>query len=203
MESSKTSESLNLENGKTGSSACLINQTKCSNSLFDILEWEVNGEEIVHIGLGGKNISKQSFDNITDALQYIEEKPWELISNLCLVILMNYESTKKQMSEKVRKTIITILIAIGSFIGGVVGQRNKAIGELIDTVVTTVGLNLVENGQQSDTIKVDNVSNNLIDTTIVVDTTYYRNGSFTVVAFDTFTVISKINKMNLPKRVKQ
>ena len=95
MESSKTSESLNLENGKTGSSACLINQTKCSNNLFDILEWEVNGEKIVHIGLGGKNISKQSFDNITDALQYIEEKPWELISNLCLVILMNYESTKK------------------------------------------------------------------------------------------------------------
>ena len=101
------------------------------------------------------------------------------------------------MSEKVRRTIITILIAIGSFIGGVVGQRNKAVGELIDTVVTTVGLNLVENGQQSDTIKVDNVSNNLIDTTIVVDTTYYRNGSFTVVAFDTLTVISKINKKKL------
>ena len=110
---------------------------------------------------------------------------------------------KKQMSEKVRKTIIIILIAIGSFIGGIVGQRNKAIGELIDKVVTTVGLNLVENGQQSDTIKVDNVTNNLIDTTIVIDTTYYRNGSFTVVAFDTFTVISKINNMNLPKREKQ
>ena len=107
------------------------------------------------------------------------------------------------MSEEVRKTIVIILIAIASFIGGVVGQRSKAVGELIDTVVTTVGLNLVENGQQSDTIKVDNVSNNLIDTTIVIDTTYYRNGSFTVVAFDTFTVISKINKMNLPKRVKQ
>ena len=95
MESSKTSSSLNLENEKTSNSACLINQTKCNNNLFDILEWEVNGEKIVHIGLGGKNISKLSFDNITDALQYIEEKPWELISNLCLVILMNYESTKK------------------------------------------------------------------------------------------------------------
>ena len=95
MESNKTSNSLNLENGKTSNSACLINQTKCSNNLFDILEWEVNGEKIVHIGLGGKNISKLSFDNITDALQYIEEKPWELISNLCLVILMNYENTKK------------------------------------------------------------------------------------------------------------
>ena len=95
MESSKTSSSLNLENGKTSNSACLINQTKCSNNLFDILEWEVNGEKIVHIGLGGKNISKLSFDNTTDALKYIEEKPWELISNLCLVILMNYESTKK------------------------------------------------------------------------------------------------------------
>lgn len=105
---------------------------------------------------------------------------------------------KKPMSKKVRKSLITILIAIGSFIGGIVGQRNKAVGELIDTVVTTVGLNLVENGQQSDTIKVENVSNNLIDTTIVVDTTYYKNGSFTVVAFDTFTVISKLNNMNLP-----
>lgn len=86
---------MNLENEKSSNLACLINQTKCSNNLFDILEWEVNGEKVVHIGLGGKNISKLSFENITDALQYIEEKPWELISNLCLVILMNYERTKK------------------------------------------------------------------------------------------------------------
>ena len=95
MESSKTSNSLNLENEKTNNLACLINQTKCNNNLFDILEWELNGEKIVHIGLGGKNISKHSFENTTDALQYIEEKPWELISNLCLVMLMNYEGTKK------------------------------------------------------------------------------------------------------------
>lgn len=105
---------------------------------------------------------------------------------------------KKPKSKKVSNTLITILIAIGSFIGGIVGQRNKAVGELIDTVVTTVGLNLVENGQQTDTIKVDNVTNNLLDTTIVVDTTYFKNGSFTVVAFDTFKVISKLNNMNLP-----
>lgn len=105
---------------------------------------------------------------------------------------------KKPKNKKVNKTLITILIAIGSFIGGIVGQRNESIGKLIDTVVTTVGLNLVENGQQSDTIKVDNVSNNLLDTTIVVDTTYFKNGSFTVVAFDTFTVISKLSDMNLP-----
>ena len=105
---------------------------------------------------------------------------------------------KKQVSKKECKTIIIILIAISSFIGGIVGQRNKAIGELIDKLVTTVGINLVENGQHSDTIKVDNVSKNLIDTTIVVDTTYYKNGSFTVVAFDTFTVICKLNNMNLP-----
>lgn len=95
MESDKTSNSLNLENEKTSNSACLINQTKCSNNLFDILEWDVNGEKVVHIGLGGKNISKLSFESTTDALQYIEEKPWELISNLCLVILMNYEKAKK------------------------------------------------------------------------------------------------------------
>lgn len=105
---------------------------------------------------------------------------------------------KKPVNNKVRKTLITILIAIGSFIGGIIGQRNKAVGELIDTVVTTVGLNLVENGQQSDTIQVNNVSNNLVDTTQVIDTTYYTNGSFTVVAYDTFTVISKLNNMNLP-----
>lgn len=102
------------------------------------------------------------------------------------------------MSKKGRKTLITILIAIASFIGGIVGQRNKAVGELIDKIVTTVGLNLVENGQQTDTIKVDNVTKNVLDTTIVVDTTYFKNGSFTVVAFDTFKVISKLNNMNLP-----
>ena len=101
------------------------------------------------------------------------------------------------MNTKVKKTIITILIAVGSFIGGIIGQRNKNVGELIDTVVTTVGLNLVENGNGSDTIKVEPI-NSRIDTTVVIDTIIYTTGHFTVLAFDTFTVISKINDMRLP-----
>ena len=105
--------------------------------------------------------------------------------------------TKKKINPKVKRTLITILIAVGSFIGGIIGQRNKAVGELIDTVVTTVGLNLVENGNGSDTIKVEPI-NSRIDTTVVIDTITYTTGHFTVLAFDTFTVISKINDMNLP-----
>lgn len=108
----------------------------------------------------------------------------------------------KKMNPKVRKTLITILIAVGSFLGGIIGQRNKAVGELIDTVVTTVGLNLVENGTGSDTIKVEPI-NSRIDTTIVIDTTTYTNGHFTVLAFDTFTVIARTNDMNLPLNTKQ
>lgn len=105
--------------------------------------------------------------------------------------------TKKKINPKVKKTLITILIAVGSFIGGIIGQRNKAVGELIDTVVTTVGLNLVENGQGSDTINVKKI-NEQIDTTVVIDTITYTDGHFTVLAFDTFTVISKLNNMNFP-----
>ena len=105
--------------------------------------------------------------------------------------------TKKKINPKVKKTIITILIAVSSFIGGIIGQRNKAVGELIDKVVTTIGLNIVENGNGSDTIKVEPVYSR-IDTTVVIDTTTYTDGHFTVLAFDTFTVISKINDMKLP-----
>ena len=105
--------------------------------------------------------------------------------------------TKKKMNPKIKKTLITILIAVGSFIGGIIGQRNKSVGELIDTVVTTVGLNLVENGKGSDTIKVEPIDSR-IDTTVVIDTITYTTGHFTVLAFDTFTVISKISDMNLP-----
>ena len=43
--------------------------------------------------------------------------------------------TRKKMSSKTKKTLAVILIAIGSFLGGIIGVKNEAAGEVVEKVI--------------------------------------------------------------------
>lgn len=45
-----------------------------------------NENNEVIIRLGGQLASKRTFDNVEEAKQYIESKPWDLLAILCIAI---------------------------------------------------------------------------------------------------------------------
>ena len=53
-------------------------------------------KEIV-IRLGGQLASKRTFDNIEEAKQYIESKPWDLLAILCIAMA---ETTFRTICEE-------------------------------------------------------------------------------------------------------
>ena len=53
--------------------------------------------------------------------------------------------TKRKMSSKTKNTLAVILIAIGSFIGGIIGVKNKGAGEVVEKVITAIGLEITDN----------------------------------------------------------
>lgn len=109
--------------------------------------------------------------------------------------------TKRKMSSKTKKTLAVILISIGSFLGGIIGVKNEAAGEVVEKVITALGLGLTDNTteQQNDSsVYKKDVNGVAYDTTQFVDTIVYTESPFTIVAFDTFTVVAKLNQMELP-----
>ena len=50
----------------------------------------------------------------------------------------------KKLNKKGRKVVINILIAVSSFVGGVVSVKNPAAGELIEKVTTIIATELVQ-----------------------------------------------------------
>lgn len=109
--------------------------------------------------------------------------------------------TKRKISSKTKKTLVVILITIGSFLGGIIGVKNKTAGEVVEKIITAIGLGLTDNTTEqpkdSSMYKRD-VNGVAYDTTQFIDTIVYTESPFTIVAFDTFTVVAKLNQMNLP-----
>ena len=74
-------------------------------------EWEnpfsigTNENNETVIRLGGQLASKRTFDNIEEAKQYIESKPWDLLAILSIAMAETtfrtiYESEKKTKEEE-------------------------------------------------------------------------------------------------------
>lgn len=55
-------------------------------------------------------------------------------------------------SAKKRKAIVTILIAIGSFLAGLVSTKNEELGKLLDTVVKVAAPVIVSDSTPTDSI---------------------------------------------------
>lgn len=105
---------------------------------------------------------------------------------------------KRKMSSKTKNTIGILLIAVGSFLGGLIGVKNEAVGEIVEKVITTIGLGMTENEVNDSTMYKKDVRGVAYDTTQFVDTIVYTESPFTIVAFDTFTVVTRLNQMELP-----
>ena len=50
----------------------------------------------------------------------------------------------KKLNKKGRKVVINILIAVSSFVAGVVSVENPAVGDLIEEVTTIIATGLVQ-----------------------------------------------------------
>ena len=50
----------------------------------------------------------------------------------------------KKLNKKGRKVVISIFIAVGSFVAGIVSVKNPAAGELIEKVTTIIATGLVQ-----------------------------------------------------------
>lgn len=92
---------------------------------------------------------------------------------------------KKKTSNKTKTVLTAILIAVGSFIGGAVSEKNKALGGLIETVVKAFSLTVDAEPKE--------MNKPLYDTIVYVDTVVYSNSPFKIAAMDTFEIITKLN----------
>lgn len=64
-----------------------------------------NKENKIVICLGGYLASKKTFDSFKQAELYIESKPYELLINICGIILYKQnENTKKETAESAKST---------------------------------------------------------------------------------------------------
>lgn len=50
----------------------------------------------------------------------------------------------KKINKKTRKIVVSVLIAIGSFLAGVVSVKNPEAGKLIEKVTTIIATGLVQ-----------------------------------------------------------
>ena len=50
----------------------------------------------------------------------------------------------KKLNKKTRKVVVNILIAVSSFVAGVVSVKNPEAGELIEEVTTIIATGIVE-----------------------------------------------------------
>lgn len=72
-------------------------------------EWEspfsigTNENNETVIRLGGQLASKKTFDNIEEAKQYIESKPWDLLAILCIAMAKTTFSAIYESKEEPKK----------------------------------------------------------------------------------------------------
>lgn len=62
----------------------------------------IEHDENFKIGAFGAIVSSKEFDNLEDAMLYVNEKPWELIVNIALLALKRlneYENEQKVLAE--------------------------------------------------------------------------------------------------------
>lgn len=109
--------------------------------------------------------------------------------------------TKDLNKSKKRKNMwLAIILAIASFVGGIVSEKNKTLGTLIQTVVGATAPVVFSN---TDSIAVKDLPEKgyikMNDTTVFIDTITYTSSPFTIVGFDTFEVTAKLNNLQLPK----
>ena len=64
--------------------------------------------------------------------------------NFCYQTNNQNQSFMKKLNKKGRKIVVNILIAVGSFVAGVVSVENPAAGELIEKVTTIIATGLVQ-----------------------------------------------------------
>lgn len=50
----------------------------------------------------------------------------------------------KKLNKKARKVVVGILIAVGSYVAGIVSVKNPEAGELIEKVTTIIATGLVQ-----------------------------------------------------------
>ena len=50
----------------------------------------------------------------------------------------------KKLNKKTQKVVVGILIAVGSYVAGIVSVKNPAAGELIEKVTTIIASGLVQ-----------------------------------------------------------
>ena len=64
--------------------------------------------------------------------------------NFCYQNNNQNQSFMKKLNKKGRKVVINILIAVSSFVAGVVSVKNPEVGELIENVTTIIATGLVQ-----------------------------------------------------------
>jgi len=64
--------------------------------------------------------------------------------NFCYQNNNQNQSFMKKLNKKGRKVVISILIAVGSFVAGIVSVKNPAAGELIEKVITVIATGLAQ-----------------------------------------------------------
>ena len=68
--------------------------------LFKIRPLSAESDKFI-ITLGNNRVSGRIFENKIEAAKYIEDRPWELIMALILIIIKNYnEATEEELSTK-------------------------------------------------------------------------------------------------------
>ena len=50
----------------------------------------------------------------------------------------------KKLNKKTRKVVVSVLIAVSSFVAGIVSVKNPAVGKLIEEVTTIIATGLVQ-----------------------------------------------------------
>ena len=64
--------------------------------------------------------------------------------NFCYQNNNQNQSFMKKSNKKTRKVVVSILIAVGSFVAGIVSVKNPAVGELIEEVTTIIATGLAQ-----------------------------------------------------------
>lgn len=75
-----------------------MNRYEIKNTPFYVIEDEKTG--VCKIILGNHLASNKEFDTVKEAQEYVNEKPWELIINLCGIMYENISIIEKESEVK-------------------------------------------------------------------------------------------------------
>lgn len=66
------------------------------------------------------------------------------VLNFHFVQCKQNQSFMKKLNKKTRKVVVNVLIAVSSFVAGVVSVKNPEVGKLIENVTTIIATELVQ-----------------------------------------------------------